>query len=112
MRERLCNRLCFVAADGQAALRVQSFVASLLQKVELLCARDRLWLRFCGWPSCFACAIDRGLLPRMTEVWLRDPRRLRVDSRFAQQILGSDVCVRNTRIIAPKLGSEVCAAKS
>ena len=35
-----------------------------------------------------------------------------MDLRFAQQILGSDVCVRNPRIIAPKLRSEVCAAKS
>ena len=52
------------------------------------------WVRCRGWPSCFACAIDRGfvdadgraalrapsivgLLPRMAEVWLRDPRRLR-----------------------------------
>ena len=26
-----------------------------------------------------------GLLPRMAEVWLRDPRRLRADPRFAQQ---------------------------
>ena len=34
------------------------------------------------------------------------------DPRFAQQILGSDVCVRDPRIIAPKLGSEICAAKS
>ena len=53
-----------------------------------------------------------GLLPRMAEVWLRDPRRLRADPRFAQQILGSEVCVRDPRIMAQKLGSEVCAAKS
>ena len=53
-----------------------------------------------------------SLLPRMAEVWLRDPRRLRADPRFAQQILGSEVCVRDPRIIAQKLGSEVCAAKS
>ena len=25
-------------------------------------ARDRLWLRFFGWPSCFACTIDRGFV--------------------------------------------------
>ena len=72
MRARLRDRSCFVAADGRAALRVRSFVASLPQKVELLCARDRLlrkkkikiklWLRFCGWSSCFACAIDRGFV--------------------------------------------------
>ena len=64
--------------------------------------RDRSWLLCRGWPNCFACAIDRGfvdadgrtalrarsivgLLPRMAEVWLRDPRRLRADPRFAQQ---------------------------
>ena len=41
-----------------------------------------------------------GLLPRMAEVWLRDPRRLRADLRFAQQILGSSVCVRDPRIMA------------
>ena len=35
---------------------------SLPQKVELLCPCDRLWLRFCGWPSCFAYAIDRGFV--------------------------------------------------
>ena len=35
---------------------------SLPQKVELLCACDRLWLRFCGWLSCFTCAIDRGFV--------------------------------------------------
>ena len=44
-----------------------------------------------------------GLLPRMAEVWLRDPRRLRADPRsaqqFAQQILGSEVCMRDPRII-------------
>ena len=69
---------------------------------ELLCLRDRSWLLCRGWPNCFACAIDRGfvdadgraalrarsivgLLPRMAEVWLRDPRRLHADPRFAQQ---------------------------
>ena len=72
MRARLRDRSCFVAADERAALRVQSFMASLPQKVELLCTRDRLWLCFCGWLSCFACAIDHGLLPQMAEVWLRD----------------------------------------
>ena len=39
-----------------------------------------------------------GLLPRVAEVWLHDPR--------------SKVCMRDPRIIAQKLGSEVCAAKS
>ena len=53
-----------------------------------------------------------SLLPRMAEVWLHDPRRLRADPRFAQQIVGSEVCVRDPRIIVHKLGSEVCAAKS
>ena len=62
MRARLRDRSCFVAADGRAALRVRSFVASLPKKVELLCVRDRLWLRFCGWSSCFACTIDRGFV--------------------------------------------------
>ena len=62
MSARLRDRSCFVAADGRAALRVRSFVASLLQKVELLCVRDQLWLCFCGWPSCFACMIDRGFV--------------------------------------------------
>ena len=94
-------------------------------------------------------------LPRMAEVWLRDPRRLRAEPRFAQQkaalraqsivgllpqmarlaarsqkiACGSEVCAakprirglrskssdprfRDPRIIAQKLGSEVCAAKS
>ena len=53
-----------------------------------------------------------GLLPRMAEVWLRDPRRLRADLRFAQQILGSEVCVRDPRIMAQSSVSEVCATKS
>ena len=44
----------------------------------------------------------------MAGAWLRDPRRLPVDPRFAQQILGSEVCVRDPRIIAQILGSEVC----
>ena len=40
-----------------------------------------------------------GLLPRMAEVWLRrDPRILRADPRFAQQIRGSEVCTANPRI--------------
>ena len=50
MSAQLRDRSCFVAVDGRAALRVQSFVASLPQKVELLCTRDRLWLR-CGCGS-------------------------------------------------------------
>ena len=36
-----------------------------------------------------------GLLPRMAEVWLRDPRRLRADPRFACAILG---LLRKSRI--------------
>ena len=71
----------FFAADGRTALRARSIVASLTRM-----------------PSCFACAIDRGFLPRMAEVWLRDPRRLRADPRFAQQIRGSKVCAANPRI--------------
>ena len=59
VRARLRDRSCFVVADGRAALGALSFVASLQQKVELLCARDWLWLRFRGWPNCFACASDR-----------------------------------------------------
>ena len=53
-----------------------------------------------------------SLLPRMAEVWFCDPRRLCADPRFAQQIVGSEVCVRDPRIIVQKLGSKVCAAKS
>ena len=45
-------------------------------------------------------------------MWIRGLRSKSADPRFAQQILESNVCVRNPRIIAPKLGSEVCAAKS
>ena len=55
---------------------------------EVLSVHDQSWLVCHGWPSCFACAIDRafiaviaelaallarlimGLLPRMAEVWL------------------------------------------
>ena len=42
----------------------------------------------------------------------RPYRRLRVDPRFAQQILRSERCVHDPWIIAQKLGSEVSAAKS
>ena len=42
----------------------------------------------------------------------RGIRRLHADLRFVQQILGSEVCVHNSRFIAQKLGYEVCAAKS
>ena len=48
----------------------------------------------------------------MAEVWLRNPRRLREDLKFAQQILGSEVCVHDPRIIAQKFKSEVWAVKS
>ena len=68
------DRSRFVAADGRAALHVRSFVASLPQKVELLCARIG-----CGFVSADgrAASLARsivGLLLRMVEVWLRDPR--------------------------------------
>ena len=33
--------------------------ASLPWMGELLCVCDCSWFRFCGRPSCFACAIDR-----------------------------------------------------
>ena len=79
------NRLC-----KQSSSAIHGNVGSLPQMAELLCVRDRLWLLCHGWPNCFACAIDRsfvdtdgraalrarsivGLLPRMAEVWLRDP---------------------------------------
>ena len=52
------------------------------------------------------------LLPRMAEISLHDPRILRADPRFVQQILVSEVYVYDPRIIAQKLGSEVCTAKS
>ena len=73
VRARLRDRSCFFAADGRAASRVRSFVGSLPQKVELLCAHDR-----CGFVSADgrAASLARsivGLLPRMAEVWLRDP---------------------------------------
>ena len=74
----LCRRRsnCFARAIGCGFVSVDGRAASLAQSIV-------------------------GLLPRMAGVWLRDPRRSRVDLRFAQQILGSDVCVRNPRIIAP-----------
>ena len=52
----------FVAANGRAALRVRSMVASLPRMVELLCMRDQWWLRCRGWSNCFACAIDGGFV--------------------------------------------------
>ena len=73
----------FFAAEGRTALRARSVVASFLWMVELLRLRDRSWV----------CC--RGLVAQSYMI-----------------ACGSDVCVRNPRIIAPKLGSEVCAAKS
>ena len=95
-----------------------SIVGSLLQMAELLCVRDQSWLLCRGWPNCCACTIDCdfvdvdgraalrarsivGLLPQMAE--------------FGCAIIedcGSEVCVRDPKIIAQKLGSEVCAGKS
>ena len=72
----------FFAADGRTALCVRSIVASLTRMAELLCVLDRSWVCCHGWPR-FGC-----VLPRMDEVWLCNPRRLRA------------------------CGSEVCAAKS
>ena len=71
---RLHDQSCFVAADGRAA-----------------CACDRLWLLCRRRSNCFTHTISCGfvsangrdaslarsivgLLPRMTEIWLRDPR--------------------------------------
>ena len=53
--------------------------------------------------SCAACAIDR-------EFVAADGRGL--VARSQKIACGSEVCMRNPRIIAQKLGSEVCAAKS
>ena len=110
-----CAIVCgFFAAEGRTALRAQSvvalkkikkIVASFLRMVELLRLRDRSWVCCRGWPR-FGCTILDD------SVWIRGLRSKSADPRFAQQILGSDVCVRNPRIIAPKLGSEACAAKS
>ena len=89
----------------QSSSAIRGNVGSLQRMAELLCVRDRSWLLCHGWTNCFACEIDRGfvdtdgraalharsivgLLPRMAEVWLRDPRRLRADTRFACAILG------------------------
>ena len=64
--------------------------ASLPRMGELLCVCDRLWLLCHRRSNCFVCAIGCGvvsvdgraaslarsivgLLPRMVEVWLRDP---------------------------------------
>ena len=75
----------------RAGVCEQSIVGSLQWMAELLCVRDRSWFLCREWPSCFACTIDRGfvaangraallarsivgLLLRMAEVWLRDPR--------------------------------------
>ena len=101
-----CAIVCgFFATEGQTALRVRSVVALFLWMAELLRLRDRSWVCCCGW-SRFGCAILDDC------VWIRGLRSKSADPRFAQQILGSDVCVRDPRIIAPKLGSEICAAKS
>ena len=103
----------FVDADDRAALRARSIVGLLprMAKVWLRVAADGRGLVACcrGWPR-FGCAIPEdcvradprfslqkaalrarsivGLLPQMAEVWLRDPRRLRVDPGFACVILG------------------------
>ena len=79
-RQQTHNRSC-----TQSSSAIHGNVGSLQRMAELLCVRDRSWLLCCGWPNCFACAIDRGfvdaddraalharsivgLLPRMTEV--------------------------------------------
>ena len=79
--------------------------ASLPWMGKLLCVCDRSWLLCRRKSNCFVraigcgfvCADGRaaslarsivGLLPRMAEVWLRDRRLLRLDSRFACAILG------------------------
>ena len=51
------------------------------------------------------CTIDRGFVVANAHGLVVNLRRLRVDPRFAQQILGSEVCVRDTRIIVQKLRS-------
>ena len=56
MRARLRNRLCFVATNGRAALRVRSFVASADGRAASLVQSIV------------------GLLLRMAKVWLHDPR--------------------------------------
>ena len=61
------------------------------------------WVRCSGWPSCFACAIDRGFVAA-------DGRGLA--ARSQKIACGFEVYMSDPRIIAQKLGSEVCAAKS
>ena len=95
----------------------------------MLGVRNQSLLLCSRWLNCFAHAINCGsidtdgrapvhaqsfvdLLLHMAEVLLCDPRRLCVDPRFAQPILGIEVCVCDPRIIAQKFGSEVCTGKS
>ena len=65
---------------------------------ELLCVRDRSWVCCRGWPR-FDCAILEDC------VQIRGLRSKSADPRFAQQILGSEVCVHDPTIMAQKLGS-------
>ena len=58
------------------------------------------------------CVIDRGFVVTDARGLVANLARLRVNPRFAQHILGSKVCVHGPKIIAQKLESEVCAAKS
>ena len=66
----------------------------------------------------FACAIDRGFVAADGRIWLRDPRRLRADPRFAQQnprIRGLRSNSSDPMFTCAILGlfrSEVCAVKS
>ena len=83
----------FFTAEGRTALRARSVVASFLRMAELLRLRDRSWVCYCGWPR-FGCAILDDC------VWIRGLGSKSAGPRFAQQILGSDVCVRDPRIIA------------
>ena len=77
----------FVAADGRAALRARSIVASLPRMAEVW-LRDPRRLhtdpRFAQQKAALRARSIVGLLPQMAEVWLRDPRRLRADPSFAQ----------------------------
>ena len=89
----------------QECVHYLSIVGSLPQMSELLGVHNQSWLLCREWPNCLSCAIDcdfvdadgraalrarsiMGLLLRMAEVSLRDPRRLHADPGFACAIPG------------------------
>ena len=96
-------------------------MASLPQKVKLLSHAIGWGFVSADGPAASLARLIEGSLPGWSRfdsailddcVWIQGLRSKSADPRFTQQILECDVCVRNPRIIAAKLGSEVCATKS